>query len=66
MSTIMPDNRRIVRDQNGVVWTFGDGTTGMMSPEAYEYMRPNLAGDAPAYEDLPLWDSHDQNIVDVD
>jgi len=37
----------------------------MMSADCYRQLckqRPELT----PYEELPLWDSHDQNIVDVD
>ena len=50
-----------VKDQNGVVW-FGNT---LMSADAWRALcaeYPHL----PNYEDLPPWDSHDQNVVDVD
>ena len=47
-------NARI--DQNGVVWFDG----GMCSRSAYEQVTGKDS------EALPLWDSHNQNVVDVD
>jgi hypothetical protein len=40
----------------------------ILSERAYAALRELAAPefDLPAYEDLKLWDSHDQNIVDVD
>ena len=55
---------RIVKDQNGVVWFLG-GTLAILSRESYETLCEDIDG-APKYEDLELWDSHDQNVVDVD
>ena len=52
------------RDQNDVIWAetiFGG--ISLMSAEAYEALRDPSE---PKAEDLPFWDSHDQNIVDVD
>ncbi len=57
------------RDQAGVVW-FGflnpDGPIGMVSRAGYEAMLKQGRLEGPAYEDLELWDSHEQNMVDVD
>lgn len=55
------DPSKIVRDQHGVVWA----GTWVMSREAYEALRETTP-ETPRYDDLPLWDSHNQNIVDVD
>jgi len=57
---------RFVRDQNGVVWFQNDdGARGMISQEGYERMTEIYESMTP-YLDLELWDSHEQNIVDVD
>ncbi len=66
----MSDKCNFRRDQNGVVW-FGfanpDGPQGMTTREGYEQMRERAPGlRFPPYDDLELWDSHEQNIVDVD
>ena len=54
------------RDQNGVVWFgFEGGPQGMTSREGYEYTRTKYEG-LPKYEDLEVWDSHQQNMIDVD
>ncbi len=49
-----------VRDQNGVVWM----ENMILSREYYEKFIKGA--ELPTYEDLPFWDSHDQNIVEVD
>ena len=52
----------VVRDQNDVVWFDG----GMMSRQQYENIRQQYPEVLLTFEKLPLWDSHDQNVVDVD
>lgn len=54
----------VCKDQNGVVWMSG----AFMDRRAYEAVlaRSRKAGfEGPAYDDLPVWDSHQQNIVEI-
>lgn len=59
----MPETQEpvsIAKDQNGVVWFPG----GLMSKRAYEELQKKNGGIK--YEDLPVIDSHNQNIIEVD
>lgn len=53
----MPKLQDVRRDQNGVVWF----DAGMMSRAAFEALNTGVA-----FDDLPEWDSHEQDIVEVD
>lgn len=54
------------KDQNGVVWM----GPGFMDKKAYEALLQRAISEGitglPTYDELPLWDNHSQNIVEVD
>jgi hypothetical protein len=55
----------VSKDQNGVVWMNG----AFMDRAAYEVVLEGTAKQGfkgPTYDDLPVIDSHNQNVVEVD
>lgn len=68
MVPLIPNKMQVaaVKDQNGVVWM----GPAFMDRSAYETLLWRAAAQGikglPTYDELPVWDSHDQNIVEVD